>query len=210
MIKPPALKHGATIGIVSPSSWMDTTDLDTAKNIFENKGYNLVLGQSVFLKDDSYAGKPQQRANDINSMFSNSDIDAIICARGGYGANRVIPLLDYDLIRKNPKIFIGYSDITAILISISQQTGLITFHGPMLSSFENGDIEYNFTLMEKITSGINNILIESPSESLIRILNSGKADGQLWGGNMCLLINRLGTSDQLNTCLLYTSPSPRD
>ncbi|MBL51678.1 MAG: LD-carboxypeptidase [Candidatus Marinimicrobia bacterium] len=199
MIKPPALKLGAIIGIVSPSSWIDTTDLNTAKTIFENKGYNLVLGESVFLKDGTYAGKPEQRANDINGMFANKKIDAIICARGGYGANRVLSLLDYDLIRKNPKIFIGYSDITAFLTSITQQTGLITFHGPMLSSFKNGNVEYNLTLMEKVTSGVNNIVIEPPSELPIRILKSGKAEGQLWGGNMCLLINRLGTSDQLNT-----------
>ena len=199
MIKPPALKLGAIIGIVSPSSWIDTNDLNTAKTIFENKGYNLVLGESVFLKDGTYAGKPEQRANDINGMFANKNIDAIICARGGYGANRVLSLLDYDLIRKNPKIFIGYSDITAFLTSITQQTGLITFHGPMLSSFKNGNVEYNLTLMEKVTSGVNNIVIKPPSELPIRILKSGKAEGQLWGGNMCLLINRLGTSDQLKT-----------
>ena len=89
MIKPSALKPNATIGIVSPSSWLKEPDLKTAVSVFENKGYKLVLGESIFLKKFTYAGTPQERADDINNMFANPDIDAIICARGGYGANRV-------------------------------------------------------------------------------------------------------------------------
>ncbi len=199
MIKPSALKPNATIGIVSPSSWLNEPDLKTAVSVFENKGYKLVLGESVFLKEFTYAGTPQERADDINNMFANPDIDAIICARGGYGANRVLPLLDYDLIQENPKIFMGYSDITAFLISITQKTGLITFHGPMLTSFKKRMVNYNFDLMENILVGSESVTIQSPSELPACILKSGKAKGTLWGGNMCLLINRLGTPDQLNT-----------
>jgi muramoyltetrapeptide carboxypeptidase len=199
MIKPSALKPNATIGIVSPSSWLNEPDLKTAVSVFENKGYKLVLGKSVFLKEFTYAGTPQERADDINNMFANPDIDAIICARGGYGANRVLPLLDYDLIQENPKIFMGYSDITAFLISITQKTGLITFHGPMLTSFKKRMVNYNFDLMENILVGSESVTIQSPSELPACILKSGKAKGLLWGGNMCLLVNRLGTLDQLNT-----------
>ena len=199
MIKPSALKPNATIGIVSPSSWLNEPDLKTAVSVFENKGYKLVLGKSVFLKEFTYAGTPQERADDINNMFANPDIDAIICARGGYGANRVLPLLDYDLIQENPKIFMGYSDITAFLISITQKTGLITFHGPMLTSFKKRMVNYNFDLMENILVGSESVTIQSPSELPACILKSGKAKGTLWGGNMCLLTNRLGTPDQLNT-----------
>jgi len=199
MIKPSALKPNATIGIVSPSSWLNEPDLKTAVSVFENKGYKLVLGESVFLKEFTYAGTPQERADDINSMFANPDIDAIICARGGYGANRVLPLLDYDLIQENPKIFMGYSDITAFLISITQKTGLVTFHGPMLTTFKKGMVNYNFDLMNNILVGSESVTIQSPSELPACILKSGKAIGPLWGGNMCLLINRLGTPDQLDT-----------
>jgi len=199
MIKPSALKPNATIGIVSPSSWLNEPDLKTAVSVFENKGYKLVLGESVFLKEFTYAGTPQERADDINNMFANPDIDAIICARGGYGANRVLPLLDYDLIQKNPKIFMGYSDITAFLISITQKTGLVTFHGPMLTTFKKGMVNYNFDLMNNILVGSESVTIQSPSELSACILKSGKAIGPLWGGNMCLLINRLGTPDQLDT-----------
>jgi len=199
MIKPPALKHNATIGIVSPSSWMKESDLKVAVSVFENKGYKLILGESVCLKNNTYAGNPKERADDINGMFANSDIDAIICARGGYGANRVLPLLDYDLINSNPKIFMGYSDITAYLTSISQKTGLVTFHGPMLSSFKKGLVDFNFDLMEKTLFGYESVTLHPPSELESRILKPGKAEGPLWGGNMCLLINRLGTEDQLDT-----------
>jgi len=199
MIKPSALKPNATIGILSPSSWLNETDLKTAVSIFESKGYKLVLGESIFFKEFTYAGTPEERADDINNMFANPDIDAIICARGGYGANRVLPLLDYDLIQANPKIFMGFSDITAFLISITQKTGLVTFHGPMLTNFKKGMVNYNFDLMENILSGSESKAIQSPSELPINILKSGKTIGPLWGGNMCLLINRLGTPDQLDT-----------
>ena len=199
MIKPSALKPNATIGIVSPSSWLNEPDLKTAVSVFENKGYKLVLGKSVFLKEFTYAGTPQERADDINNMFANPDIDAIICARGGYGANRVLPLLDYNLIQANPKIFMGFSDITGFLTSITQKTGLITFHGPMLTTFKKGMVNYNFDLMENILAGSESVTIQSPSGLPACILKPGKAKGPLWGGNMCLLINRLGTPDQLNT-----------
>ena len=199
MIKPTALKPNATIGILSPSSWMNESDLKLAIAVFEEKGYHLVLGESVFLKDNTFAGTPEQRANDINNMFANPDIDAIICARGGYGANRVLPLLDYNLIQANPKIFMGYSDITGFLTSITQKTGLITFHGPMLTTFKKGMINYNFDLMKNILVGSESVIIQPPSELPACILKPGKAKGPLWGGNMCLLINRLGTPDQLNT-----------
>ena len=199
MIKPSALKPNATIGIVSPSSWLKEPDLKTAVSVFENKGYKLVLGESVFLKEFTFAGTPEKRADDINNMFANPDIDAIICARGGYGANRVSPLLDYDLIQANPKIFMGFSDITAFLISITQKTGLVTFHGPMLTNFKKGMVNYNFDLIENILSGSEYKAIQSPSELPACILKSGRTKGPLWGGNMCLLINRLGTQDQLNT-----------
>ena len=199
MIKPSALKPNATIGIVSPSSWLNEPDLKTAVSVFENKGYKLFLGESVFLKEFTYAGTPQERADDINNMFANPDIDAIICTRGGYGANRVLPLLDYDLIKANPKIFVGFSDITAFLTSITQKTGLVTFHGPMLSSFKKGVLEFNFDLLENVLFGNESVALHPPSKLPMRILNSSKAEGPLWGGNMCLLINRLGTPDQLDT-----------
>ena len=199
MIKPSMLKPGCRIGVVSPSYWLKKQDMEKTSKFFQDKGYTMVMGNSNSMKWGPFAGTPQERADDIHHMFSNPKIEAIICARGGYGANRVLPLLDYNLIRDNPKIFMGYSDITAYLTSITQKTGLVTFHGPMMVSYKKGFVNYNFQTMERILNGTPDFKIESPDSLPARILKPGIAMGPLWGGNMTLLINRLGTSDSLDT-----------
>ena len=199
MIKPSMLKPGCRIGVVSPSYWLKKQDMEKTSKFFQDKGYTMVMGNSNSMKWGPFAGTPQERADDIHHMFSNPKIEAIICARGGYGANRVLPLLDYNLIRDNPKIFMGYSDITAYLTSITQKTGLVTFHGPMMVSYKKGFVNYNFQTMERILNGTPDFKIESPESLPARILKPGIAMGPLWGGNMTLLINRLGTSDSLDT-----------
>ena len=199
MIKPSMLKPGCRIGVVSPSYWLKKQYMEKTSKFFQDKGYTMVMGNRNSLKWGPFAGTPQERADDIHHMFSNPKIEAIICARGGYGANRVLPLLDYNLIRDNPKIFMGYSDITAYLTSITQKTGLVTFHGPMMVSYKKGFVNYNFQTMERILNGTPDFKIESPDSLPARILKPGIAMGPLWGGNMTLLINRLGTSDSLDT-----------
>lgn len=199
MIKPSMLKPGCRIGVVSPSYWLKKQYMEKTSKFFQDKGYTIVMGNSNYMKWGPFAGTPQERADDIHHMFSNPKIEAIICARGGYGANRVLPLLDYNLIRDNPKIFMGYSDITAYLTSITQKTGLVTFHGPMMVSYKKEFVNYNFQTMERILNGTPDFKIESPDSLPARILKPGIAMGPLWGGNMTLLINRLGTSDALGT-----------
>lgn len=199
MIKPSMLKPGCRIGVVSPSYWLKKQYMEKTSKFFQDKGYTMVMGNSNSMRWGPFAGTPQERADDIHHMFSNPKIEAIICARGGYGANRVLPLLDYNLIRDNPKIFMGYSDITAYLTSITQKTGLVTFHGPMMVSYKKGFVNYNFQTMERILNGTPDFKIESPDSLPARILKPGIAMGPLWGGNMTLLINRLGTSDSLDT-----------
>ena len=185
--------------MVSPSYWLKKQYMEKTSKFFQDKGYTMVMGNSNSMKWGPFAGTPQERADDIHHMFSNPKIEAIICARGGYGANRVLPLLDYNLIRDNPKIFMGYSDITAYLTSITQKTGLVTFHGPMMVSYKKEFVNYNFQTMERILNGTPDFKIESPDSLPARILKPGIAMGPLWGGNMTLLINRLGTSDSLDT-----------
>ena len=199
MIKPKSIKVNSTIGVVSPSYWLDENVLKNTAKFFTELGYNIEISKSNSLQWGPFAGTPQERADDLHRMFVNPKIDAVMCARGGYGANRVLPLLDYDLIRKNPKIFIGYSDITAYLTSITQQTNLVTFHGPMLTTYKKRWINYNYNLMNRVLTGENNINIEPPESLKTKILKDGAASGPLWGGNMSLLINRLGTLDTLNT-----------
>ena len=199
MIKPKRLKSQSTIGIISPSYWIDENILKQTSKIFTTRNYKLVYGKSIYTKDGPFAGSPELRANDIHEMFLDPSIDAILCARGGYGANKVIPLLDYELIKKHPKIFMGYSDITAYLISITQRTELITFHGPMLASYKHGFVEYNYNQMINILSGKKGVHIIPPKTMNPHILKTGNAVGPLWGGNLTLVMNRLGTNDQIET-----------
>lgn len=199
MIKPPCLKPGATIGIVNPSYWLEEALLTKGAVLFKKKGYQLKMGLTTQVKDHIFAGTPAQRAEDLLNFFQDETIDAIICGRGGYGANRVLPLLDYNLIQSHPKIFMGYSDITALLTSITQKTGLVTFHGPMLVTFKRGMVRYNFDLLEQILQGTFPVSITPPLSHPASVLKAGIAEGPLWGGNATLLSNRLATPDQLKT-----------
>ena len=199
MIKPKSMNPGDCIGIISPSYWLSEDDLQRTASYLKANGYRLKLGPSNLLRRGPFAGQPQERADDIHRMFSDPEINAVICARGGYGANRVLPLIDYELIRENPKIFIGYSDITAYLTSITQKTGLVTFHGPMLVSYKKRFVKYNFELMEQVLTGKKEVKIEYPKALSPKVLKSGIATGPLWGGNITLLTNRLGTADYLDT-----------
>jgi len=198
-IKPKRLAAGAKVGIVNPSYWLESDRMQRAVAVFEDLGYELVLGKSTGLRENQCAGSCSERAADIMAMFEDPTIEAIICARGGYGGNRVLPLLDYDIIRKNPKIFIGYSDITGYLTSFAQKSGLITFHGPMLTTYGTKTIQYNLDTFQKVLSGQDDIRITSTAACQARTLKSGTASGPLWGGNLTLVIERLGTKDQIDT-----------
>lgn len=197
--KPKRLGSGARIGIVNPAYWLEAERLERAVGVFADLGYELVLGKSTRLVQDKYAGPAKERAAEIIAMFTDPTIDAIICARGGYGGNRVLPLLDFDVIRRNPKIFIGFSDITGFLASMSQQSGLVTFHGPMLTTYGKQTLQYNLDVFHDVLSGRDDIRIQSPDACRARTLKSGIARGPLQGGNLSLVIERLGTADQIDT-----------
>lgn len=198
-IRPQKLRAGARIGIVNPAYWLDEDRMERAMGVFSGLGYELVPGRSTCLKLHQCAGSAEERAADIMAMFKDPSIEAIICARGGYGGNRVLPLLDYEVIRNNPKIFVGYSDITGFLTSFAQRSGLICFHGPMLTTFGSQTIQYNLDVFHRVLSGQDGIRIESVDECRARCLKPGTASGPLWGGNLTLVNERLGTPDQIDT-----------
>lgn len=197
-MKPKSLHHGDTLGIVCPSRWTPEEELRFIQKIYEEQGYRIKYGKSPFLRYNQFAGTPEERAKDISDMFADPEVDGIICARGGYGANRVIPLLDYDVIKQNPKIFMGYSDITTLLHSIQQHTGLITFHGPMFVTYKKGIIPYNWECWKEIVSGKSKMEITNPPDLKPNILKSGFTSGPLMGGNLTLIVNRLGTPGQID------------
>jgi muramoyltetrapeptide carboxypeptidase len=203
-IKPQKLRAGARIGIVNPAYWLEPERMQRGIDVLQGMGYEVVPGESTGLKENKCAGSPAQRAKDIMEMFEDPSIDAIVCARGGYGGNRVLPLLDYDIIRRNPKIFVGYSDITGFLTSFAQKSGLISFHGPMLTTYGRQTIQYNLDVFLQVLSGEAGVKIMSPPACQARSLTPGVASGPLWGGNLTLVIERLGTADQIDTggCIL--------
>lgn len=199
MIKPHAINERSTIGLVAPSYWMKPRVLKKSLSFFESIGFKTILGKTAILRSGSFAGTPEERAQDLMEMFLKPSVEAIVCIRGGYGMNRVLPLLDYDIIKKHPKIVIGYSDITSLLTSITQRTELVTFHGPMLISFKNGIVKYNVETMLAVLGGKKSVVIKSPSTLKAKVLSKGIAEGPLLGGNMTLIQNQIGTKNELNT-----------
>lgn len=199
LIRPPRLRDGARIGVVSPSYWIEPERLARAIGVFENAGYEMVVGPSVGLRQDKFAGSPGARADDIMAMFADDSIEAILCARGGYGANRVLPLLDYELIRQRPKIFCGFSDVTGLLSSISQRSGLVTFHGPMLTNWGRETVDWNLETFQRVISGEDDVRVASAPGCEARVVRPGVVRGPLWGGNLSLVVERLGTAGQIDT-----------
>lgn len=199
MMKPSKLKKGDKVGVIAPASPPKSEPLKKGIRFLEELGLKVKVGNSVHKKYGYLAGNDTERIEDIHKMFSDQDVKAIFCACGGFGTGRIVSRLNFELIRQNPKIFWGYSDITFLHTAIHQQTGLVTFHGPMLSSdigledvheaskesfrqlFQTGDIDYthDITKLETVSEGI--------------------ATGPVIGGNLTLLVSTLGTPFEVNT-----------
>lgn len=202
MNKPNALKIGDTIGLVAPSSALRQVDgLVKSIKVLEQQGFKVVIGESCGKKYGYLSGNDDTRARDINMMFKDKNIDAVFCLRGGYGTPRILDMLDYDMIRENPKIFIGYSDITAIHIALNQICDLITFHGPMVAS----DMLVDFndfskeSYMNTITSTMPLGKMNNPVGIEIKSMVSGKARGKIVGGNLSLIVSTIGTLYEIDT-----------
>lgn len=193
------LKKGDTIGIIAPASCTSYEKVLEAKKNIENMGYRVILGECTKKAWYSYAGTDEERAKEINDFFKNKEIDAIICMRGGYGCNRLVELVDFQIIKENPKIFIGYSDITTLHMSINEKTGLITFHGPMaVSNFLNGYNEETYRhFIEVLSVPQEKRELKNFSKNL-EVINGGKCQGKVVGGNLATLIATLGTEYDLD------------
>ena len=179
IIKPQKLNFGDTVGLVSPAGFLSEKGLDESIENMETLGFKVKIGNHVLERNGYLAGTDQQRADDINNMFEDETVKAIVCTRGGYGVARMLHMLNYDLIKRNPKVLIGYSDITALLYGIFSQTGLITFHGPVATStFDDFSKEYFYkVLMENNSSTILPINEAHGQDSFVS--RHGKAIGRL-------------------------------
>src|SRR5262245_42368914 len=200
-IKPPRLRLGDTIGIIAPASAPpDPKAIDRSVATLEKLGFKPRLARNVRKRWGYLAGTDRERASDLMSMFTDKKVNAIICVRGGYGTGRLLPLLDYRAIRANPKIFIGYSDITSLHCAFLEKSNLVSFHGPMLNSdfikkdFPDFTLQSFFkTLMRPSAAGS---VRHGYKRKTVSILRRGTASGPLLGGNISLLCASLGTPFQ--------------
>lgn len=195
-IKP--LKIGDTIGIIAPAGPARGNLKKIYKSI-EYYGYNVKMGTSCHLSYNGYlAGPDEIRAKELESMFLDESVDAIMCLRGGYGATRILDLIDYDIIKNNPKIFIGFSDITALHIVFNQQCNLVTYHGPMAQSSPEWD-EFSYDSLINTLNFEDRLEIKNPENKNLYTLKGGSAKGKIVGGNLSLIVAGLGTKYEIDT-----------
>lgn len=198
-MKPAGLQAGDMIGVIAPASPPDMEKLKHAILFLKELGLRVKVGKHINSLNGYLAGTDEERIEDIHEMFADEEIKAIICARGGFGTARIADRLNYDLIKNNPKIFWGYSDITFLHTAIYQKAGLVTFHGPMLSS-DIGVKEVHDLTKESFKQLFSAAPIEySEVISPIEIINEGKAEGKIIGGNLSLLVSTLGTPFEIDT-----------
>ncbi len=204
-LKPKVLKQGDTVGLITPStSVTDPETLRTAERTVRYFGLNPKWGRNVGNRAGYTGGSIEERVDDLHAMFADSSVAAVFCLRGGYGSGQILAKIDYALIQRNPKIFAGYSDITAMHLAIHRMTGLVTFHGPVpLSAFtaytQNA---YRRALFEARPLGD---LTNPPEENelrpkhTLRPVRPGKARGLLTGGNLSLIAATMGTPYEIDT-----------
>ncbi|HEX2925020.1 MAG TPA: LD-carboxypeptidase [Ruminiclostridium sp.] len=202
MLKPRALKGGASIGIVAPSGPVrGAGELENCIAVLEKQGFSVTAGKSCSSKYGYLAGSDEIRAADINNMFRDSSIDAILCLRGGYGTPRILDMIDYDAVRDNPKLFVGYSDITGLHTVFNKICGLVTFHGPTLAyEIERGlDSFSRESFIKAVTSTDPLGELKNPAGEEIGCLVPGRAEGRLAGGNLSLIAAAIGTPYEIDT-----------
>ena len=183
-----------TIGIIALSGACEKEKVLQAKTFFESKGFNVKLSKNIFDKNRYLAGSDEDKLSELKNFFEDKSIDIIMCARGGYGAIRLVERIDYDVIKRNPKIFCGFSDVTALLLMIYKKTGMITYHGPMATSDFALTTPSHPLLDERITYSCfcNAIKNADISYSGNKIYKNGDAKGILWGGNQATVVSLCG------------------
>ncbi len=192
VLKPKKLRRGDQIGLVAPASAFPEERLDRAVAWVQQLGYQPVLGKHVKASLGYLAGTDEQRVEDLHRMFADSSIAGIWAIRGGYGCTRLLPRLDFELIRKNPKVLLGYSDITALHIALAQETGLVTFHAPVASAKPT---PYTATQLRRVLEAKRSLAIQPYEDSTdpAYVIHPGTASGLLTGGNLSLLAAMAGT-----------------
>lgn len=197
LIKPARLKKGDTIALVTPGSYITQKEKDESISNLNNLGFNVVYSDRLMQKNGYFSATDEGRAVDVNEMFERKDVHGIMCGRGGYGCARILPFLDYDLIKNNPKPLIGFSDVTALHIAIYKKSNLITFHGPVsistfssfsVRNFESVLLNPTFELELLNSNTGNNYNLYG-----ITVISDGISEGELAGGNLSIVASLIGT-----------------
>lgn len=189
IILPPRLRKGDKIGIAAPASPFESETFNQGIEMLKQLGFEPVVPQGVFEQENYLAGSDSHRAGQLGALFSDETIRAIICARGGYGSLRILSELDFDLIRANPKVLIGFSDISTLLSTLFQKCSLVSFHGPMVTTLA-GAAEATLQALVSAVSGDKPVTIGAKAPV---VLQSGKGTGPVAGGNLTTLCHLLGT-----------------
>lgn len=194
MLKPGKLISGDTIGIIAPASPAhDIEKINRSIDNFKSLGFNIALGESCTSMKGYLAGDDKIRANDVNAFFKNPNVKGIFCLRGGYGSQRILDRIDYNMITYNPKIFVGYSDITALHFALYRKCRLTTFHGPMISS--------DFYKIDGFSKqNLLNCLFGKSMDTKYKLtpIHSGNAKGKIFGGNLTMICSMFGTGYNIN------------
>ena len=197
--KPKALQPGDTVGIVAPASNIKRDLLEQGCDALRRLGYKPFYLDSILEQDLYFAGSPQRRVRELEEMFARDDVRAIVCARGGYGANYLLGELDPAKIAGHPKIFVGYSDITTLLTCFCDAARFITFHGPMVTKdFAHAD-GVDLASWQAVLTGLAGWEISSAADSGAEGLVDGTAEGVLYGGCLSILVASLGTPHEIRT-----------
>lgn len=195
MIQPPFLQKNDTIGIVSPGRKLDTETIDAAIRIIESWGFRVRLGKNIFSNNHAYmAGTDQERLTDLQAMLDDTSVQAVVCARGGYGTTRILDTLDFRSFIKEPKWICGFSDITALHLKL-QAIGIKSIHSTMPVLFSKSESGSSVQALQKILTGQKIVLLGKKN-----LRNKeGEAKGELIGGNLSLIIDSLGTNSEIDT-----------
>ncbi|MBN1302127.1 MAG: LD-carboxypeptidase [Melioribacteraceae bacterium] len=198
-LKAPKLREGDKIGLISPGSFITEESLKESINNIEKLGLKTYYTDNVLAKNGYLAGTDKQRADDINHMFANPDIKGIFCTRGGYGCNRILPFIDYELVKNSPKVLCGYSDVTALHYALYAKTGVVSFHGLVgISTFNDYSVQYLKEVLMKKNDYLDLLSFDETSRRDDNaydryIISGGIAEGELVGGNLSIAVTLLGT-----------------
>ncbi|MBE9184913.1 LD-carboxypeptidase [Microcoleus sp. LEGE 07076] len=190
-IEPRRLQIGDTVALINPAAFNYEKEVQPFFKVLDNLGLKVKLGEHFYDRYGYLAGKDADRAADVNTAFADDEVQAIFTGMGGWGCNRILPLLDYNIIRNNPKIIIGFSDITALLLAIYAKTNIVTFHGPLgVSSWSPFTVNY----LKKVLFDGGPVTLQNSQSVPFQTIGRGTARGKLIGGNLSVIAAMVGSA----------------